>query len=209
MYHPLSGESDDEYIELFNRGTSRTDLSGWRLDGGVRLTFPEGTQILPGGYLTVVARNAARLIQNYPQLDAGNTAGNYQGSLSNRGERIVLLRPETEARSAGEESAIFVVVDQVEYADGGAWGRWADGGGSSLELRDPNSDNRRASNWADSDETAKSQWTTVEHTGRLEQGRGAINDFQIFLQGAGECLVDDVEFIDGEGVNYVSEGTFG
>ena len=72
MYHPLSGESDDEY-ELFNRGTSRTDLSGWRLDGGVRFTFPEGAQILPGGYLTV-ARNATRLIQNYPQLDAINTA---------------------------------------------------------------------------------------------------------------------------------------
>ena len=206
MYHPPSGENDDEYIEIFNWGTSRTDLSGWRLDGGVRFTFPEGTQIPPGRYLTV-ARNAARLIQNYPQLNADNTAGNYQGSLSNRGERIVLLRPES--RSEAEESAVFVAVDQVEYADGGAWGRWADGGGSSLELRDPNSDNRRASNWADSDETAKSEWTTVEHTGQLEQGRGPINDFQIFLQGAGECLVDDVEFIDDEGVNYVSEGTFG
>ena len=205
MYHPLLGENDDEYIELFNRGTNETDLSGWRLDGGVRFTFPEGTQIPPGGYLTV-ARNAARLIQNYPQLDAGNTAGDYQGSLSNRGERIVLLRPES--RSEAEESAVFVAVDQVEYADGGAWGRWADGGGSSLELRDPNSDNRRASNWADSDETAKGEWTTVEHTGRLEQGRGTINDFQIFLQGAGECMVDDVEFLSSEGVNYVSEGTF-
>ena len=206
MYHPLSDESDDEYIELFNRGANQTDLSGWRLDGGVGFAFPEGTQIPPGGYLTV-ARNAARLIQNYPQLNAGNTAGNYQGSLSNQGERIVLLRPE--AGSAAEEGAVFVVVDQVEYADGGAWGRWADGGGSSLELRDPRSDNRRASNWADSDETAKGQWTTVDRSGLLEQGRGAINDFQIFLQGAGECLVDDVEFIDSEGANHVSEGTFG
>lgn len=206
MYHPLSGENDDEYIELFNKGTNQTDLSGWRLDGGVGFTFPEGAQIPPGGYLTV-ARNAARLIQNYPQLDASNTTGNYQGSLSNRGERIVLLRPE--AGSAAEESAVFVAVDQVEYADGGAWGRWADGGGSSLELRDPRSDNRRPSNWADSDETAKSQWTTVERSGLLEQGRGAMNDFQIFLQGAGECLVDDVEFIDSKGANHVSEGTFG
>lgn len=49
----------------------------------------------------------------------------------------------------------------------------------------------------------------MERSGLLEQGRGAINDFQIFLQGAGECLVDDVEFIGSEGANYVSEGTFG
>ncbi len=203
MYHPLSAEIDDEYIELINQGRETADLSGWRLDGGIRFTFPPGTHLPPGGYLTV-AKNAGRLIQNYPQLNTSNTTGNYQGSLSNRGEQIVLLRPET---SEGAD-VFFITVDQVEYRDSSTWGQWADGGGSSLELRDPASDNRHASNWADSDETAKSKWTTVEHTARLEQGRGTINDFQIFLQDAGECLVDNLEFVDSQGVNRVTEGDF-
>ena len=48
-----------------------------------------------------------------------------------------------------------VVVEEVRYRSGGRWGHWADGGGSSLELRDPRANRRRAANWADSDETAK------------------------------------------------------
>lgn len=207
MYHPHSGDGNDEYIELFNRGARPVDLSGWRLDDAVRFVFPEGTSIQPGNYL-VVARSVAQLIQNYPQLDSSNTVGNYQGSLSNRSERITLRRPTEGMNPAGVVSSVFVMVDQVAYRDSRSWGRWADGGGSSLELRDPHSDNRFASNWADSDETAKADWTRVEHTGLLELGRGNINDIQIFLQGAGECLVDDVEFIDEEGTNRVTNGGF-
>ena len=32
--------------------------------------------------------------------------------------------------------------DLVTYGEGGRWGNWADGGGSSLELTDPNADPR-------------------------------------------------------------------
>ena len=53
-------------------------------------------------------------------------------------------------------------------ADGGASG--PTGGGSSLELVNPNSNHRLAYNWADSDETAKSTWTNLQYTGVLDNG---------------------------------------
>ncbi|MDP4878707.1 MAG: lamin tail domain-containing protein, partial [Opitutales bacterium] len=35
MYDPISGESDEEFIELYNRSNGTVDLSGWRLRGGI------------------------------------------------------------------------------------------------------------------------------------------------------------------------------
>ena len=205
MFHPISGLNDDEYIELHNKGTRTVSLDGWQLDGGIRYDFASGTSISPGGYL-VIARNAARLIANYEQLTSENTLGDYRGTLGNGGDQITLLRPEGPLASLGD--GLYVLVDEVNYRDGGTWGKWSDGGGSSLELRDANSDNRYGNSWADSDESSKSDWVTIERTALLEQGSGNMDDFQIFLQGAGECLIDDVEFIDENGQNFIANGGF-
>jgi hypothetical protein len=47
--------SSDEWIEIFNDGSSVVDLSGWQLDdqagGHSPYTFPQGTTISPGEYL--------------------------------------------------------------------------------------------------------------------------------------------------------------
>ena len=53
-------------------------------------------------------------------------------------------------------NTFYVVVNEVRYETGGRWPTWANGGGSSMELLDRNSDNAEAANWADSDETRKS-----------------------------------------------------
>jgi len=108
----------------------------------------------------------------------------------------VLSRPDDPALPNQD----FVVVDTVEYGDGENWGRWADGGGSSLELIDPHSDNHRAANWADSDETQKAPWTTVAVTGIVEAALEQItplvsveyDEFHAYALRAGEYLVDDV-----------------
>ena len=210
LYNPISRDSDDEFIELHNRGTNATDLGGWRLQGGVTFTIPAGTSIPAGGYL-VVARNASRLISRYPNLNAGNTVGGYGGSLDNGGERIALARPEREITTNGAAIVTnfnYAVADEVTYRDGGRWGRWSAGGGSSLELVDARSDNRLAANWADSDETAKAAWTTVEARGVLDNGTSAADQLQVFLQGAGECLIDDVEVRTMAGVNLIANSTF-
>src|SRR6185436_4533 len=83
----------------------------------------------------------------------------------------------------------FIVVDEVTYCSGGRWGRWSDGGGSSLELADPHSNHRLAPNWGDSDETQKAPWSVIENTGVLDLGWGNADRLQLFLLGPGEALI--------------------
>jgi len=214
MYHPVSDDDALEYVELHNRGTGTVNLTNWRLKDGIDFTLPTNTVIAANGYL-VVAKNALRLRANYNNLSAANTVGDFTGSLANSGERITLDMPDTVVSTnlAGVVSTnlIHIEVDDVTYGTGGRWGKWSDGGGSSLELIDPRSDNRLAPNWTDSDDTAKSAWTTLSVTGPMDNGvdgQGDWNSLQIILLDEGECLVDDVDVrIDGS-VNLVTNGTF-
>ncbi len=211
MYNPISGDNNDEFIEIYNRLTTPLDLTGWRFVQGVDYTFPAGVTLPANGYL-VVARNAARLRTHYPHLNNANCVGDFEGSLSNRGERLALARPDlvvtTNATGRVETNVAHIVVSEVTYADGGRWGQWTDGGGSSLELIDPRADLLRPSNWADSDETSKAPWTTVETTGRIDNSSGTANRLRVALLGGGECLVDDIEVFRAGSTNVVNNGDF-
>ena len=204
MYDPISGNDDDQYIELYNQGTNGLNLAGWQFTSGVTYTFPN-VILAPQGYL-VVAKNLTNLLAKYTNLNSGNTVGNYGGKLSHNGELVQLAKPET----LNGTNSILVAEDEVTYGTGGRWGEWAGGGGSSLELIDPHSNHRLAANWADSDETTKSVWVDIENTGVLDNGQNydpSIDYAQIGLLDAGECLVDDIE-VDYNGTNCVSNGTF-
>ncbi len=210
MYNPISHDSDDEFIELHNRGTTPANVGGWRIVGGISHTLPPNTAIPPNGYL-VVARDAARLISRNPTLNGANTVGNFDGSLANSGERIALAMPDpvfTTNNNTVITNYNYILVDEVTYRDGGRWGQWSDAGGSSLELIDARSDNRLAGNWADSDETAKAPWTIFSVSGILDHGTSAADQLQVLLQGAGECLIDDVEVLNPSGVNLIANSTF-
>jgi hypothetical protein len=214
MYNPLAGGDDAQYVELYNHGRSAIDLAGWKLGGGINWTFASNQVVAAGGYL-VVGRNISCLLTNYAQLNASNTVGNFSGKLSGSGERITLSMPDTTITVNGPvitTNYLDIVVDEVAYATGGRWGMWSDGDGSSLELIDPRADKRRAANWADSDDMAKSAWTTIEATGVLDNGGlydGAISLAQLGLLDAGECLVDEVEVRPGtNGSNSVSNPSF-
>jgi hypothetical protein len=207
MYAPLSNNTRDEYVELYNRGTNEVDLSYWRFVDGIDYLFPAGTEIPAGGYL-VIAADAQHLLTNYAQLNSANTLGDFTGVLSDREERIALAKPDDPALPFED----LVIVDEVTYDDGEHWGKWADRGGSSLELIDPWSDNRLAMNWTGSDESAKSSWISIERTGALEQGSMELDhseQFDIFIPYAGEWLVDDIEVIrEGETNNRVTNPGF-
>jgi len=214
MYHPISGDDALQYVELYNRGPGPVNLGGWKIKGGINFTFAPNTIVPQGGYL-VVAKDLARLLANYPSLNTGNTVGNFNGSLSHKGERLQLTMPDTIVTTqsgATVTNHIDIVMDEVTYHDGGQWGQWADGGGSSLELIDPRADRRDAANWADSDETGKAPWTLIEHTGLtglgMSGGQGTPNRLELFLQGPGECLVDDVEVRSNGGANRVTNPGF-
>jgi hypothetical protein len=207
MYNPISGNDDDQYIELYNRSTNRVDLGGWTLAGGASFTFATNTLLLPDSYL-VVARNATRLRTSYSSLNLANCVGDFAGKLSHNGEWLALTMPDTviQTNKSGVVSTnlIHVIVNDVTYGTGGRWGQWAAGGGSSLELMDPNSNNRLAPNWADSDETQKASWVNIETTGVLDNGANynsapSIDYAQIGLLDVGECLVDNIEVLSGTG----------
>ena len=214
MYHPVSQNSDDEFVELRNRGSNTVDLSNWKLAGAVDYFIPTNTVIAADGYV-VVARNLTNLLAKYPNLNAGNALGNYAGALSDGGEMLRLLRPDLGAMGAGEPTAPtnlpYLLVDDVDYRSGGRWANWADGGGSSLELVDARGDHRQAANWGDSDELPKAtNWTTIEYTGRLDLGNTtyAADSLHIMLLGEGECLIDNVEVQASGGNNLVANSTF-
>lgn len=216
MYDPISGNDDDQYVEVYNSGTNTVNLANWQFVSGVSFVFPAGTTLAPDSYL-VVARNPTNLFAEYTNLNWGNTVGGFGGKLSHKGERVALAKPQSLTVSAGDgivTNTILVVEDEVTYGTGGRWGQWSHAGGSSLELINPNSNHRLAANWADSDDTMKSTWTNLEFTGVLDNGanytNGPIDLVQVGLLDVGECLVDNLEVRPGGtgGINIVANGTF-
>src|SRR5882724_10451638 len=51
MYNSATAETADEYVELFNKGTTAVDLTGWRLTNGIDFTF--GSRSLGAGQYVV------------------------------------------------------------------------------------------------------------------------------------------------------------
>lgn len=193
-------ERDEEWIELYNRSSESIDLSHWQLAGGVRMTFPEGTLIGSEEYL-IVARDAEALRQKYPEA---NIIGDFGGKLSNSSEQISLLDHRGN------------LADEVHYFDSGRWPSFADGGGSSLELRDPWADNAVPEAWSASREEDKAEWVSLAYqaSGREPVRSNNPDNFHEFLMGlvdAGEVLVDDVSVIedpDGTATELMQNGSF-
>jgi hypothetical protein len=148
MYNSSSAETTDEYIELYNKGTTAVDLSGWQITKGVDFTFP--SMSVGAGQYVVVAADLARFAQKYPSVS--NVVGNWTGHLSNNADTIELRN------NLGQQ------IDQVDYASDGEWAQrrpgpldhnhrgwdWvsgADGLGKSLELINPALSNNKGQNW--------------------------------------------------------------
>src|SRR5690606_7121008 len=140
-------DNDEEWVELYNKSNHAVDISGWQFDDGIDFTFPANTIMQPGAYL-VVARDAATLAAKYPAIAI---AGSFSGELSNQDDHLRLrdLRGN--------------IADEVHYYDGGRWPGAGDGGGSSIELRDPDADNSSPEAWAASEEGDASEWKTYTY----------------------------------------------
>jgi hypothetical protein len=161
-----------------------------------------------------VARNPTNLFAIYSNLNTNNTFGPYDGTLANGGERVLFTAADYDnVQNPGGGTTIEklpVPVSDVNYGDGGKWGNWSDGLGSSLELIDPEADQQLPSNWADSNDTTESLWTSIEFNGPAGETLGTpVNErIIIMLQGIGECLVDEVEVRVDNGPNLVVNGGF-
>ncbi|MGB0993247.1 MAG: lamin tail domain-containing protein, partial [Akkermansiaceae bacterium] len=189
-------ESGEEWIELHNKGNSTINLGGWKLDDAVDFEFDANTSIAPGGYL-VIAKNPTAFTAKYP---SATVVGPWSGTLSNSGERIQL------------EDQNGNLADEVTYYDGGRWSSFADGGGCSLELTDPRSDNGLPEQWEPS--ATNAGWNTYTYQAVAVDNGFGKNNFNEFLLGmldAGEVLLDDVSVIedpDGSPIELIVNGDF-
>ena len=186
IFYNAVDDSPEQWIELHNKGAASVDISGWKFSDGVSFDFPSAppTVIPAGGYL-VVAWDPALFAPLHPGVAA---LGPFGGSLSGKGETITL-------RDANGN-----VADQVTYADGGRWSQWADGGGSSLELIDPDADNSKGEAWDASDESSFSTWQNVSISGPAtntpSNNPTNWNEFLFGLLNAGEFLIDDISVVN-------------
>ena len=123
MYNPISGDSADEYIELYNRSGTPVDVGLWKFTSGVNFTLPTNTVIPVGGYL-VVAKSQTNLLARYSNLSAANTVGDYGGTLANGGERVALSMPQawatTDTNGLPVTNILFVTVSELSYRTAGA-----------------------------------------------------------------------------------------
>ena len=133
MYNPPQGGSC-EYLEIHNSGAAPVDISGWMFTSGIDYTFPDGTTMPPGAHF-VVCRFVEAIKAAYPSLPAEVLFGDFDGSLANEGERIVLSNP------AGTYQ------EPVIYDDELPWDFLADGFGASLERVCVSADPTLPENW--------------------------------------------------------------
>jgi hypothetical protein len=94
-FNPASGNQAEEYIQLVNTNGVAVDISGWQLRGGVEHTFDAGTVLLPTNTM-YVANRAAAFRSRAISPKGGETLyvqGNYDGTLSARGETLRLIDP--------------------------------------------------------------------------------------------------------------------
>jgi hypothetical protein len=132
---PGVSASEFEFIELINTGTTALSLGNAQFDKGITFSFPAGYTLAAGERMLIVSNQAAFALRYGTTL---NVAGQYEGNLSNSGERLRLLD------SVGEVVLDFTYSPSW-YPPTGA------GGGYSLVIRTtdaPYDQYGLATNWA-------------------------------------------------------------
>ena len=113
-----------EFVEIQNVGAEAVDLDGVRLSNGVQFDFSNTPfESLAAGQRVLVVADQAGFERRY---GAGlPIAGEFDGTLSNNGERVTLVD--------GLDNVLFT----TSYSDASFWPQAADGAGATLELTDP------------------------------------------------------------------------
>lgn len=192
-------ELETEFVELHNRSASPVDLTGWSIDGDTSFVFPSGTTLPAGGYLAV-AHNPAELQSLHP---GANLTGPLNGKLSNSGGRVILRDP------AGNPADAFT------WFDRSPWPGEPDGGGATLERRDPDAASSSPQTWTASDESSRTGWQTYTYRGVAQPSPigpdSQWREFAFGLLGDGEVLLDDISVLedpDGTRIQMLQNSNF-
>lgn len=131
FYNAPDDLEDLQWVELYNHGESRVDLTGWKLDGGRVFVFPAAAGIGAGEYL-VAALDPDRFTEIYK----GPAIGPLKRPLKRTGEQIELA--DAEGRR----------IDIARYEDVDPWPVSPDGYTASLERICPSAPGDIPENWA-------------------------------------------------------------
>ena len=170
-YHP-AGDPDSEFIELWNRSdTVGLDLTGVKFTHGIEFSFDSSAihSLAPHEYLLIV-RDIAAFEATYGTSQSSHIAGVFANTtvLSNTGERIKI------------EDASNSTVRDFTYSNITPWPTMADGMGSSLILRYPET----APDHAD-----PANWSTGRNYGTPGTGSTPF-DFWLAARGGSDPLAD-------------------
>ena len=134
---------------------------------------------------------------------------------STRASPSSVISPEawaTAATTSSSRTAAATRRTRVTYFDGGKWPGKADGGGSSLELLDPDADNSTATAWAAERRVrAQRSWNSFTYEDVAVSdgiGNNAYHEFLIALLDSGEFLLDDVSVIENGSTEMIQNGDF-
>lgn len=135
IFYDGPGESKEQWVELHNKSGADVNIGGWRFSDGIDFTFGPATALPAGGYL-VVAWDVLAFQVLHPGVS--NVTGPFGDSIDRGGERLRLVDA---TGNIADEVRFFPGEKGSPLGAGGQWPKWAGGGGASLELTDPNSDN--------------------------------------------------------------------
>lgn len=125
-----------DWVELYNPGSQPLDLSGWTVsdsDDSHRFTFPAGSVLTSGGYLTVVQDRIRYGMVHSTERDV---VGDLGFGLSAQGDGVRLYDVDGQLH------------DEVTYTAAAPWPTAFEGEGRTIALTDPATDNRQGQHWA-------------------------------------------------------------
>ena len=92
-YNPVSGNQNEQYVELRNTNSFAVDVSNWQLTGGIEFTLRPGT-VIPAGKSLYLAANVNAFRARVASPHAGQNLfvqGPYGGFLSSQGNTPLIL----------------------------------------------------------------------------------------------------------------------
>lgn len=134
-YQSAPTGNTEDWIELYNRGASTIDLSGWILkdaDEQHEFRFPISTQMAPQEFL-ILCQNKAAFSAHFPDVHC--CVGDFSFGLSSRGDSIRLFN------AAGNKILAFF------YGTQPPWPAANDGSGKTLALKQPDLSPALPQNW--------------------------------------------------------------
>ena len=129
MYNDPGPVDSLEFIEVYNADENPVDLAGVFFDSGPQFNFP--STMLGVGEFMIIAKDSATF-KRYFGIDAQQWDS---GDLNDDGGVLLISNPRGDT------------IDVLSYLDGDPWPSSADGGGYSLTLCDPDTDNALGENW--------------------------------------------------------------